>query len=137
VIGILRERENFSRRHSAGDRYRGDGIFRPKPPQPGDVESLPQCPALLPQKPGSIVLTMRPGPRQGTVELNVIDDGVGIAESLRGHLFEPFFTTASSGTGLGCILHARSATPMLLRQLDYVERPVGTQFSLVCKGAIA
>lgn len=88
------------------------------------------------KKPGSIVLTMRSGPRQGTVELNVIDDGVGIAESLRGHLFEPFFTTASSGTGLGLYI-AREICDANGATLDYVERPVGTQFSLVCKGAIA
>jgi two-component system sensor histidine kinase PilS (NtrC family) len=85
------------------------------------------------KKTGSIVVSMRPGPRQGTVELNVIDDGMGIAESLRAHLFEPFFTTASSGTGLGLYI-AREICEANAATLDYVERPVGAQFSLVCKG---
>ncbi len=88
------------------------------------------------KNPGSIVVSVRPGPRKGTVELNVIDDGMGIAESLRAHLFEPFFTTASSGTGLGLYI-AREICEANAATLDYVERPVGAQFSLVCRGASA
>ena len=88
------------------------------------------------KKPGSIVVNVRPGPRQGTVELNVIDDGMGVAESLRAHLFEPFFTTASSGTGLGLYI-AREICEANVATLEYVERPVGAQFSLVCKGVSA
>lgn len=37
----------------------------------------------------------------GRVALDVSDDGPGIAEELRGQVFEPFFTTHSKGTGLG------------------------------------
>jgi two-component system, NtrC family, sensor histidine kinase PilS len=85
------------------------------------------------KKPGSIVVSVQSGPRQGTVELNVIDDGMGVAESLRAHLFEPFFTTASSGTGLGLYI-AREICEANAATLEYVERPVGAQFSLVCKG---
>jgi two-component system sensor histidine kinase PilS (NtrC family) len=88
------------------------------------------------KKPGSIVVNVRPGPQQGTVELNVIDDGMGIAESLRAHLFEPFFTTASSGTGLGLYI-AREICEANAATLDYVERPLGAQFSLVCRGVSA
>ena len=88
------------------------------------------------RKAGSIVLGVRPGPRQGTIELSVCDDGSGIAESLRGHLFEPFFTTASSGTGLGLyisreICEANGAT------LDYADGATGAQFNLICRGASA
>ncbi|HEX7952041.1 MAG TPA: HAMP domain-containing sensor histidine kinase, partial [Burkholderiales bacterium] len=88
------------------------------------------------KKPGSIVVGVRPGPRQGTIELFVIDDGMGVAESLRAHLFEPFFTTASSGTGLGLYI-AREICEANAATLEYVERPVGAQFSLVCRGVSA
>ena len=88
------------------------------------------------KKCGSIVVSVRPGPLQGTIELGIIDDGTGIAESLRAHLFEPFFTTASSGTGLGLYI-AREICEANTATLDYVERPIGAQFSLVCKGVSA
>ena len=88
------------------------------------------------KKPGSIVVSVRPQPRQGTVKLSIVDDGAGVAESLRAHLFEPFFTTASGGTGLGLYI-AREICEANAATLEYVDRPVGAQFSLVCKGVSA
>ena len=86
------------------------------------------------KQPGSILLRVRPGPRQGTIGLSVIDDGTGVAEALRGHLFEPFFTTASSGTGLGLYI-AREICDANGATLEYVDRSVGAEFTLICKGA--
>lgn len=48
---------------------------------------------------GSLVLTM--SAEDGRVVLAVQDDGPGIAAEHQGKLFEPFFTTAPEGTGLG------------------------------------
>ncbi|HZW25833.1 MAG TPA: ATP-binding protein [Gallionella sp.] len=48
---------------------------------------------------GSVRLVI--GAEQGRVVLDVVDDGPGIPSEQRGKLFEPFFTTASDGTGLG------------------------------------
>jgi two-component system sensor histidine kinase PilS (NtrC family) len=84
---------------------------------------------------GSLTLSVRIGPRAGTIELSVIDDGPGVAEALRGHLFEPFFTTASSGTGLGLYI-AREICEANGATLAYVERQQGAQFSVICKGAV-
>lgn len=39
--------------------------------------------------------------RGDVIELVVTDTGVGVPESVRDHLFEPFVTTKSRGTGLG------------------------------------
>ena len=36
-----------------------------------------------------------------TIQIEISDDGEGIPENVRHHLFEPFFTTEKSGTGLG------------------------------------
>jgi two-component system sensor histidine kinase PilS (NtrC family) len=83
---------------------------------------------------GSLRLRVRSGPRAGTIDLSVVDDGPGVAEALRGHLFEPFFTTASSGTGLGLYI-AREICEANGATLEYVEREQGAQFSVVCKGA--
>ena len=38
------------------------------------------------------------------LELHVLDDGLGITAEVRAHLFEPFYTTSSRGTGLGLYL---------------------------------
>jgi two-component system sensor histidine kinase PilS (NtrC family) len=42
--------------------------------------------------------------RGGRLELHVQDDGPGISPEVRAHLFEPFYTTSSKGTGLGLYL---------------------------------
>jgi len=49
--------------------------------------------------PGSLALTM--SVMNGRVMLDVQDDGPGISAEHQGKLFEPFFTTATDGTGLG------------------------------------
>jgi len=49
--------------------------------------------------PGSMVLGV--SLLDGRVVLDVEDDGTGISEEHLGKLFEPFFTTAAEGTGLG------------------------------------
>jgi two-component system sensor histidine kinase PilS (NtrC family) len=50
--------------------------------------------------PGSIRLSAVFG-AGGAPELHVEDDGPGITPEVRAHLFEPFYTTSSKGTGLG------------------------------------
>src|SRR5665811_1287761 len=52
--------------------------------------------------PGSVMLTMNID--DGRVVLDVQDDGPGISVEHQGKLFEPFFTTAAEGTGLGLYL---------------------------------
>jgi two-component system sensor histidine kinase PilS (NtrC family) len=49
---------------------------------------------------GSIRIHAR-APAPGLLELHVQDDGVAITPQVRAHLFEPFYTTSSKGTGLG------------------------------------
>jgi len=55
------------------------------------------------RKPGSIAIRTRGLPASAGLELSVKDDGAGVPEAIRPHLFEPFFTTAASGTGLGVV----------------------------------
>ena len=68
------------------------------------------------------------------VKLDVVDDGPGVAPAARNQLFEPFFTTEASGTGLGLYI-AREICAANDATLEYVESPVGAQFTLQCRGA--
>ena len=57
----------------------------------------------------------------GRMELHVQDDGPGITPDVRAHLFEPFYTTSSKGTGLGLYL-ARELCLNNDATLDYEYR---------------
>ena len=68
------------------------------------------------------------------VKLDVVDDGPGVPVTLRNELFEPFFTTVGSGTGLGLYL-AREVCVANDATLEYIETPAGAQFTVMCQGA--
>jgi two-component system sensor histidine kinase PilS (NtrC family) len=65
------------------------------------------------------------------VKLDVVDDGPGVAPESRTQLFEPFFTTAAGGTGLGLYI-AREVCEANGATLDYVEAARGAQFTVQC-----
>lgn len=51
--------------------------------------------------PGSTIISLQPATLPDTLVLDVVDDGPGVSNEALPHLFEPFFTTDSRGTGLG------------------------------------
>ena len=62
--------------------------------------------------------------------LNIIDEGPGVPEAQRQHLFEPFFTTEESGTGLGLYI-SRELCEANQVQLGYQALdPAGSCFRL-------
>ncbi|MBC3874731.1 two-component system sensor histidine kinase NtrB [Undibacterium flavidum] len=71
-------------------------------------------------KPGCIRLNIKisSGMRR---ELHIQDDGPGISSLVRAHLFEPFYTTSSKGTGLGLYM-ARELCLNNHAVLDYEYR---------------
>jgi two-component system sensor histidine kinase PilS (NtrC family) len=69
------------------------------------------------------------------VKLDVVDDGPGVPPALRTQLFEPFFTTVSTGTGLGLYL-AREVCAANDAKLEFVETPAGAHFTVMCQGAV-
>jgi two-component system sensor histidine kinase PilS (NtrC family) len=78
--------------------------------------------------PGSVRLSV--ARKSNQVELHVIDDGDGVSRELQAQLFEPFFTTYASGTGLGLYI-ARELCAANGATLDYVDRGVGADFRIV------
>ncbi|HET8731456.1 MAG TPA: ATP-binding protein [Moraxellaceae bacterium] len=59
--------------------------------------------------------------------VDVIDNGAGLTDEQRSHLFEPFFTTETQGTGLGLYL-SREICEANQARLDYIPRDQGTCF---------
>lgn len=81
---------------------------------------------------GSIRIRVDPASRPDRVRLSVIDDGAGVAPEHRGHLFEPFFTTVATGTGLGLYI-AREVCEANDASLDYIESAAGGFFCVECR----
>lgn len=77
--------------------------------------------------PGSVRLLL--AANEHGARLSVIDDGPGVPTGKQPHLFEPFFTTETQGTGLGLYI-ARELAEANGAQLDYL--PPGGHFSLSC-----
>lgn len=56
--------------------------------------------------------------------LDIIDHGPGIAPDQAGHIFEPFYTTETTGTGLGLYI-ARELCECNRARLEYIPVPSG------------
>jgi two-component system sensor histidine kinase PilS (NtrC family) len=69
-----------------------------------------------------------------TVQIEISDDGDGIPEDIRSNLFEPFFTTEKTGTGLGLYI-ARELADANGAKLQYKSSDSGTQFIMLIKKA--
>ena len=85
-------------------------------------------------EPRSVGIELRALARQ--VELNVVDNGPGVAQADQAKLFEPFFTTDSKGTGLGLYL-ARELCAANRARLEYVDDMHGAHFRILCREAQA
>lgn len=68
-------------------------------------------------------------PTNGQTYLDVIDVGEGLSAEQQAHLFEPFFTTENTGTGLGLYL-SREICEANQARLDYLPREKGACFRI-------
>lgn len=74
---------------------------------------------------GAVTVEITKPARAGApARLAVADTGPGVDAEHRGRLFEPFFTTRASGTGLGLAV-SRAIARAHGGELDYSERPGG------------
>lgn len=68
----------------------------------------------------------------GWIRIRVRDDGHGIAEEHRDRIFQPYFTTKSTGTGLGLFVCRRIVQQMRDAKMELTESsPRGTTFSVL------
>jgi signal transduction histidine kinase len=57
---------------------------------------------------GGGTLTLRTHAENGSAVIEVDDTGVGMDEDALSHLFEPYFSTKATGTGLGLTIAKRN-----------------------------
>lgn len=79
------------------------------------------------QQKGSITIRIIRAHDENSLYLDICDDGAGIAAQQQKQLFEPFFTTAQNGTGLGLYI-ARELCEANNASLEYMNPADGAQF---------
>ena len=85
--------------------------------------------ALAAMKDGGTI-TFRLRDRPESVEIDVADTGCGIPDDLRDKVFDPYFTTSNTGTGMGLalcekIVHQHDGA------IDFTTGPQGTVFTVL------
>jgi len=94
------------------ERQRGSGI----PPVQGDPDLLARAfknliaNAVEAMGAEGGTLRVETAVEDGGVVVRIVDGGPGFSEEAERHLFEPYFTTKASGTGLGMTLAYRIVT---------------------------
>jgi signal transduction histidine kinase len=101
-ITLTRKQANFN------DVTLEENLYEDLPPIQVDKDQIEQVVINLSQNAieatdpgGKVTFTTRPGAKEGTVEIVVSDTGKGIPKEDLRKIFEPFYTTKESGTGLG------------------------------------
>jgi two-component system, NtrC family, sensor histidine kinase PilS len=69
--------------------------------------------------PGSVSVKLAESNVSNMAKLTVVDDGPGVSTEALAHLFEPFFTTETSGTGLGLYI-ARELAEVNGARIEYI-----------------
>jgi two-component system, NtrC family, sensor histidine kinase PilS len=78
---------------------------------------------------GAGSLQLRLNSVHSRIQIDVADDGPGVGAESVPHLFEPFFTTEASGTGLGLYI-ARELCEANGARIEYVAIPKGAIFRI-------
>lgn len=81
---------------------------------------------------GQLQVTARRGEKGNDVVIDFADNGPGIPREMKSHLFEPFFTTRSEGTGLGLAL-CREIVVQHEGTIECLESEAGARFRIVLK----
>lgn len=78
---------------------------------------------------GRVGLSITSGTEDNTVHIRVTDDGSGIPPDVLQHIYEPFFSTKETGTGMGmAIVH--SLVTMHGGRIEIDTTPQGTRFDI-------
>jgi signal transduction histidine kinase len=136
ALGVLEQIARLIQPQAAQQGVRVE-LKRPKravPPVPLDAEKFAQAVLnlainALDAMPKGGQLVLGAALRDHSVEVEVSDNGPGIAAEVRENLFKPYVTTKQRGTGLGLALSEKLVV-LQQGQIDYQTGPKGTSFLL-------
>lgn len=128
---------------SVADAMAGEGFavvlhLPPSPPplaiDAGALEAVLTTLAENARQAGASRLEISLSPREGSVWIDITDDGRGIAPGDRPRIFDPFFTSKrdQGGTGLGLAI-ARSLLDAYGGQLQLLPSATGAWFRILCQ----
>ncbi len=86
------------------------------------------------QQQNSLNLRVYTGKAPFITTIEIADDGEGIPDNIKHHLFEPFFTTENTGTGLGLYI-SRELAEANGANLQYKPTEIGAKFVIHIKKA--
>jgi len=86
------------------------------------------------QQENSLHLDVHTATASLTTTITVTDDGKGISDNMQNQLFEPFFTTEKTGTGLGLYI-SRELAEANGASLQYKPTDIGAKFVIQLKRA--
>ncbi|NOT68613.1 MAG: PAS domain-containing protein [Methylophilaceae bacterium] len=86
------------------------------------------------QQAASLILSLHVQSDIHSLRLEIMDDGLGVPVEAQSHLFEPFFTTEATGTGLGLYI-ARELCEANGASLNYTPAETGGLFIIHLKKA--
>ena len=69
------------------------------------------------------------------INIKIIDNGIGMNETQQNNLFKPFYTSKTSGTGLGLVIVKKMVVKMNGMITLKSEPQVGTEVSLMLENA--
>ncbi|MFZ1853183.1 MAG: ATP-binding protein [Nitrosomonas sp.] len=84
------------------------------------------------QQPNSVQIKFSRDIQRNNIILDIIDNGLGLDKQKSKQIFEPFYTTAPKGTGLGLFI-ARELCEANQAFIEFVENPAGAHFRVRCK----
>ena len=77
---------------------------------------------------GRIVIRTNYDRRRRLASIEVLDNGLGIADAVKGRIFDPYFTTKKSGTGIGLAIVTTIVNDHQGTIRVYDNQPRGTKF---------
>jgi K+-sensing histidine kinase KdpD len=75
---------------------------------------------------------LAPAAGAGLVEITVCDQGIGIPPAQLPRIFDPYFTTKESGTGIGLYMSRLIIEDHMKGQLSARNGPEGAEFTISC-----